>query len=170
MQPILTASNPAPYGSLASGEFGTFSNFGANQEAYPPMSSPQLAYIPNDLRPITAAFPQQMLMQSSKQSASYAQNSSLLPLSMDALNLPLQQELKEHGQMPPFAASPTAWMGASTPSIPYTPPVLPVLPLAVQPPSIKDDPMLEEVMRQAQMGLFILSGREKSVTNISTKR
>jgi len=32
--------------------------------------------------------------------------------------------------------------------------------LSVQPPDIADDPMLENVMRQAQFGLFVIPGHE----------
>jgi hypothetical protein len=38
----------------------------------------------------------------------------------------------------------------------------PALPATVRPPDIKDDDALAETMRQAQMGLFLLSGREKN--------
>jgi hypothetical protein len=30
--------------------------------------------------------------------------------------------------------------------------------LSVQPPNVADDPILREIMRQAQSGLFVLSG------------
>jgi hypothetical protein len=50
-------------------------------------------------------------------------------------------------------------MGVFSPSMssPLSGP--PVLPVTVCPPAIKDDLMLAETMRQAQMGLFALSGR-----------
>ncbi len=33
----------------------------------------------------------------------------------------------------------------------------------VRPPALTDDPMLAEMMQQAQMGLFVLPGRERSL-------
>jgi hypothetical protein len=128
-----------------------------------PMPSPQVAYTPSDLRPMTSAFPQQMLTTSSSNGASSAQNGDLVPLPMDTLNLPLQSSRARaairNGQKPTTPAPSAALMDSLIPSMSSPLPVIPVPPLAIQPPSIKEDPLLEEVMRQAQMGLFALSRR-----------
>jgi hypothetical protein len=103
---------------------------------------------------------------SSNNAANPAQNSDLQPLPLDNLSLP--QSIREratngNGQkttgpiavlLPPLMDTPVPFMSAPLP----VPPV-PVQAQATRPPSIQEDPMLEEVMRQAQMGLFILWGR-----------
>jgi len=129
----------------------------------PPMPSPQVAYTPSDLRPMTSAFPQQMLTMSSSNGAISAQNGDLVPLPMDTLNLPLQSSRARaairNGQKPTIPALSAALMDSLIPSMSSPLLVVPVPPLAIQPPSIKEDPLLEEVMRQAQTGLFALSRR-----------
>ncbi len=129
----------------------------------PPMPFPQVAYTPSDLRPITSAFPQQMLTMSSSNGASLAQNGDLVPLPMDTLNLPPQSSraraATKNGQKPTTPAPSAALMDSLIPSMPSPLPIVPVPPLAIQPPSIQEDPVLEEVMRQAQTGLFALSRR-----------
>src|SRR5260370_24917994 len=145
----------------------------------PPMPSPQVAYTPSDLRPMTTAFPQQMLTPSSNNGASSAQNGDLMPLPMDTLNLPLQSSraraASRNGQksttpapLPPLMDTPILSMSSPLPALMDTPTSsmsspLPVPPLASQPPSIKDDPLLEEVMRQAQMGLFALGVKREPI-------
>jgi hypothetical protein len=215
-------SQYAPPNALAPGMSGAFPMLG-NTQAMPfpqPASAP--AYTPSDLRPMTAAFPRQMLMGTNNGNSS-AQNGDLQPLPMDAFSLSPQSNgagvSHIDGQTPFPPAQPTPlldtatpfmpsslpewmntpipstpsllpeWMNTPIPSIsspllegmntpiPSTPSLLPEwmnapipsisspLPVAtvtsptMQPPSLKEDPMLEEVMRQAQMGLFVLSGR-----------
>ena len=124
-----------------------------------PMPSPQLAYTPSDLRPITTAFSRQMLSMSSSDEANSGANGDLVPLPMDTLSLPLQSSraraAKRNGQMPTTPALLPALMDTPIPPILASP----ALSVTADPPSIKDDPVLEAVMRQAQMGLFALPGR-----------
>jgi len=167
------AVNPFPYAPPAtlapgaSGMSGALPTLGGTQ----PIPSPQPTYTPSDLRPMTSAFPRQMLTSSSNNGTNPAQNSDLQPLPLDNLSLP-PQSIREratngngngNGQkttgsiavlLPPLMDTPVPFMSAPLP----VPPV-PVQAQATRPPSIKEDPILEEVMRQAQMGLFILSGR-----------
>lgn len=139
------ASLSAPFAPRVSGALPTAST--------QPMLSPQPTYTTtSDLHPATAPFSREMLTASLNNGASSAQNGSR-PLLTDTSSLsPLStgaRATNRNGQTTPL---PPARM--DTP-----PPVSPMSPLTTHPPSIKDDPMLEEVMRQAQMGLFILSGR-----------
>jgi hypothetical protein len=79
---------------------------------------------------------------------------------MDALNLPLQSNKAGAAiwnEKTP--KTPVSLADSLIPSMPSPLPGAPIQPQAVQPPSIKEDPMLEEVMRQAQTGLFALSRR-----------
>ena len=160
--------NPFPYAppaTLAPGVSGALPILGGTQ----PMLSPQPAYTPSDLRPMTSAFPRQMPTSSSNNGANPALNSDLQPLPLDNLSLP-PQSIREratngngNGQkttgpiavlLPPLIDTLVPFM-----SVPLPVPPVPVQTQATRPPSIQEDPMLEEVMRQAQMGLFILSGR-----------
>ncbi len=122
----------------------------------------QSVYTPSGLPSITTAFSEQMFSISSNEAASYPQEDDLLPLSIDSLNLPFElaeaRESTNSGQMQPLAA-PLSLM-------PFPPLVPPVISLTTQPPAIKNDPLLGEVMRQAQTGLFVVLGREKSLTNL----
>ncbi len=166
--------------------------------------SPQPAYTPSELRPMTSALPQHMLALASDTSISSAQNGDLQPLPMDIslpfpsnsagipnMNgqslLPLAQPMARvetpipsppsllpawmEGPMPSTSSSLPTWMESLTPSAPSSLPawmegpppsslpISPAIPLAIQPPSLREDPILEKTMRQAQIGLFILSGR-----------
>jgi hypothetical protein len=130
---------------------------------------PQPAYTPSRLPSITTPFPLEMFITPSNEAAHYPEADELLPWSMHSLNLPLQLpeagESNQYGQMLPFAAPPMASPDISTLFSPF---VTPVVSLAIQPPSTKDDPLLGEVMRQAQMGLFIVLGREKGLADLHT--
>ena len=182
-----TANTPqyAPSGAPAPGMSGTLPALGSVEA----MPSPQPAYIPSNLRPMTAALPQHMLTMTSNNGISSAQNGDLLPLPMD-MNLPFQTNgagtpntngqsrlslAQPMGSMDtPIPSPPSllpAWMESSIPSTPSPLPtwmedplpspqsLSPAIPLAIQPPSLREDPVLEEAMRQAQIGLFALSGR-----------
>jgi len=130
----------------------------------------QSAYTPSGLPSIITAFPEQMFAISSNEAASYPQEDDLLPLSIDSLNLPFElaeaRESTNSGQMPPLAAPPIASTNIPISLMPFPPLVPPVILLTTQPPAIKNDPLLGEVMRQAQTGLFVVLGREKSLTNL----
>jgi len=122
------------------------------------MPSPQLAYTSSDPHTRMTAFPRPMLTMPSNNAVSYPQNSGLRSLLMDSPNLPLQLTeaggSNNNGQMPPLAAPLTGLIDAPTISMSFS-----QLEPTVDPPSIEDDPMLGSMMRQAQMGLFALSGR-----------
>jgi hypothetical protein len=147
--------------ALTPGMSGSMPVFGGSAQQ---MSSPQLPYIPSDLRPITATFSQQMLTGSLDNGVRPAQNGDFLPVPMDTLSFSPQSarardgDWNEHKATGPIAAFQSL---VDTP-IPFKSSPLPVPPVsleAIRPPSIKEDPMLEETMRQAQMGLFALLGR-----------
>ncbi|HWS85257.1 MAG TPA: hypothetical protein VN207_13465, partial [Ktedonobacteraceae bacterium] len=133
-------------------------------------SPTQPTYTPSDLRPVTMAFPQQMLTMHSNGIADYPLNGELRPFPLDSLDLSLEVtraiESNGNGHMPLLPNSPTALIDIPTSFMPSSPPIsqaIPVLPRIGRPPSIKDDLVLESVMRQAQWGLFALPGREKSL-------
>jgi len=126
----------------------------------------QPTYTPSDLRPVTMAFPQQMLTMHSNGIADYPLNGDLRPFPIDSLDLSLEVtraiESNGNGHMPLLPNSPTALIDIPTSFMPSSPPIsqaIPALPRIGQPPSIKDDSVLESVMRQAQLGLFALPGR-----------
>ncbi|HWS85251.1 MAG TPA: hypothetical protein VN207_13435, partial [Ktedonobacteraceae bacterium] len=166
--PTVNPFQYAPPATLLPGASGALPMFGGTQL----MPSPQPTYTPSDLRPMTSAFPRQMPTSSSNNGANPAQNSDLQPLPLDNLSLP-PQSIREratngngNGQkttgpiavlLPPLIDTPVPFMSAPLPVSP-----VPVQAQATRPPSIKEDPMLEEVMRQAQMGLFIYLSRQKT--------
>jgi len=132
----------------------------------------QSVYTPSRLSSINTAFSEQMFAISSNEAASYPQEDDLLPLPIDSLNLPFElaeaRESTNSGQMPLLAPPPIASTDIPISFTPFPPLVPPVISLTTQPPAIKNDPLLREVMRQAQTGLFVVLGREKSLTNLHT--
>ena len=155
IQPNASSDMFAPGVLGASGGADVFPMLGNTQ----PNASSKLAYYASsDLHPMLTTFPQQTLTISSNNVASYPQNGILQSLLMDSINLPPQltaaRDSNRNGQMLPLAAAPTALMDIPTLSMSPLP-----LASAVCPPLIEDDPMLEGIMRQAQMGLFALKGR-----------
>jgi hypothetical protein len=122
---------------------------------------------------ITTAFPQQMLtMSSSNKADRYLPEDDFLPLPMGVLNPPLQlieaRESNKHMQLFPLAVPPIALIDTPISSISSPSLMPPVVSLPIRPPSTKEDLLLGEVMRQAQMGLFVVLGREKRLTNPHT--
>jgi hypothetical protein len=147
------------------------------QTPYMPTPTSQLSftqptYTPTGLPSITTAFPQQMLIMSSNKADHYLQKDDLQPFPMDALNPPLQlieaRESNKHAQMFPLAVPPIALIDTPISSLSSPSLMPPVASLPIRPPSTKEDLLLGEVMRQAQMGLFIVLGREKRLTNPHT--
>ncbi|HWS84856.1 MAG TPA: hypothetical protein VN207_11430 [Ktedonobacteraceae bacterium] len=153
-QPNASSAIFAPGVLGASGGVEVFPMLGSTQ----PILSSQPAYASSDLHPMLTTFPQQTVTQSSNNAVSYPQNGILQSLLMDSINLPSQltaaRDSNTNGQMLLLATAPTALM--DTPALSMSPPPLVS---AVRPPSIGDDPMLEVMMRQAQTGLFALTGR-----------
>ena len=136
------------------------------------LSFTQPAYTPIGQPSTTTALPLQMFTTSSNEADCYLQDNDLLPLSMDALNLPLQpietRESNKHTQILPLIAPSMTLMDSPISSMSSLSLMQPVVSLPVRPPSTKDDLLLGEVMRQAQMGLFVVLGREKHLTNLHT--
>jgi hypothetical protein len=139
-----------------------------------PVSTPpaQPTYTPSDLRPITLALPQQMLTVHSNGVAHYPPSGDLLPLPMDSLGLSLEVtraiESNGNGYMPILPDTLTGLADTPTSSMPSSPPRLGVsslLPLTIQQPPVNDDSALVSVMHQAQIGIFALLGREKSLVH-----
>jgi hypothetical protein len=126
------------------------------------------AYRPGDLRPMTMGLPKQLINQQASDLAPYPATSNMNPLPLDALDLAYNStkpiELAHTPAEPPITPEePLSTPGknssvvlANTPlsTTAETPPV----PL----PDVAGDPMLENVMRQAQLGLFVTPGHEKS--------
>jgi hypothetical protein len=135
-------------------------------ESTQPMPFLQLADTPSD--PMTTAFAQSMLTMSLDNTLSSPQNGTFHSQLIASFNLPLQPteargSNKSGRTVFPLAFPPMAEMGASPPSLSSPLSGSPVLPVTVCPPAIKDDLVLADTMRQAQMGLFVLPGRERSL-------
>ena len=162
IQPLLGASQFTPSAVLGSEAPEVLPMF-ENTELIP---SPQSADIPSDPSSMTTASMQQRLTISLDNTLSSAQSGLLQSQPMDAFNLPLQpteaRASNKNGQTPLLAFAPTAEMETSPLSISSPLAESPNLPRSVCPPAIKDDPMLATMMRQAQVGLFVLLEREKS--------
>lgn len=130
-----------------------------------PISTPpaQPTYTASDLRPITLALPQQMLTMHSNGVAHYPLNGDLLPLPINSIDLSLEVtraiESNGNGHMPLLPDTLTGLADTPTSYMPSSPPP------TTQPPAVMDDSMLASMMRQAQIGLFALPGREKSLVS-----
>jgi hypothetical protein len=122
-------------------------------------------YRPGGFQPITVALPKQVSNEQAPDLTPYASASDMSPFSFDALNLPQDiikstpPEQWSGTPMPvPENQTPTREVNASTVTPPPNiPPSASTTGLTVQPPDIAEYPMLQEVMRQAQSGLFVLS-------------
>jgi hypothetical protein len=127
-----------------------------------PLSFTQSAYtLSGGLPSLPTSFRQPMPTISSNQPARSLQDENWLPFS---LNLPAQpieaRESNKYEQVLPPATAPMISLDTPISSIPSPSQVLPVVSRPIRPPSTKDDPWLGEVMRQAQIGLFVVLGRE----------
>jgi hypothetical protein len=90
----------------------------------PPAPSVQPTYTASKLRPVTIAFPPQMLVMNSSEGVGYALNNDLQIGSLDlSLNTNRAIEANGNGQMPLRLASPTALVDMPTSSMPSSPPV-----------------------------------------------
>jgi hypothetical protein len=164
---------PAPYTTnpLLSSNAG-MTSIAANtlqQATLPPFA--ELAgplYTPSDLRPITMALPQPFPNQTAPDATPYPPTSDMNPLSFEALNLP--QNIAE--MMAPQQRPNIADMLApqQTPDIPISTTAThdhlpnpiqnsPTPAVAIQPPDPANNAVLENVMRQAQLGLFVIPNR-----------
>jgi hypothetical protein len=136
--------------------------------AFPmPASLIQSTYTPSDLRPVTRAFSQQLLTLQSNGVIDAPLNGDMWPLSIGSLDLSLEAaraiESNSNGHMPLLPAFPTALMDTPTSSMPSSPPISSGLPMLSQTSVINDDIGLESAKHQAQMGLFVLPGREQGL-------
>jgi hypothetical protein len=107
------------------------------------------------------ALPEQITNQPAPDLKPYPATSNMSPLPFDEFALPHDSTKSiepEHTQDKPvptiMPANPNP-MIEMNPSI-ATPTSVAAKPPFVQPPDIADDPMLENVMRQAQLGLFVI--------------
>ncbi len=125
------------------------------------MAASAQTYMPSNLHPMTSPMPAQLI---SKDGAhARALTSDMSPLSLDMLDLP--QEARQENDVSAASTSGLSLIPATLPSeLEPTDPAIRVttIPLApaqqdsVQLPAVSDDPMLEAIMRQAQMGLYVL--------------
>jgi hypothetical protein len=132
----------------------------------------QPTYTASNLRPITQALPQQMLILHSNGITHYPPNGDLQPLPIHSPDLSLEVtraiESNGNGYMPILPDTLTGLADTPTSSMPSSPPRLGVsslLPLTIQQPPVNDDSALVSVMHQAQIGIFALLGREKSLVH-----
>ena len=131
-----------------------------------PASATQPTYTPSDPHPTMMTFQQQMLTTHSNGIVDYPLNGDLQPMPIDVLDpsfaVTRAIESNGNGSTPLSPDSPTVLVDTPTSYVPSTPPLSSdrsTLPVNIQPPAVKDDAMLEAMMRQAQLGLFTLPGR-----------
>ncbi|GCE20340.1 hypothetical protein KDK_41400 [Dictyobacter kobayashii] len=121
---------------------------GPQQAIAQPAENINNIYMPSDLKPITTSLPEQIAGSTQKNPIS---TSDMSPLPLD--NLDLSQVLpKDDEGKGMFWQTPAASPGA----LAFSPLIAP---------NIQDDPVLETIMRQAQMGLYALPNPEPSATN-----
>jgi hypothetical protein len=129
-------------------------------------------YRPGDLRPMTMALPKQIMNQQVSDPTPYPATSNMNPLPLDALDLAYEStESMKPGHTPgelvppiiPEALIPTRVGNLPIATLMENTPMSATAEKAsAKLPDIADDPMLENVMRQAQLGLFVTPGHEKS--------
>ena len=177
---IFTATIP-PIGSsshenallLASNE-GSAPEANTLQQSIPssPTEQTGLVYRPGDLRPITAMLPKQVTNQDAPNAMTYLSTSNMNPLPLDALKLPDETTNSVEPEHTPDKSVPATIPENLAPTLERNPSTVtplenaPLLAAAKKPsvqlPDIVGDLILENVMRQAQIGLFITPGHEKS--------
>lgn len=174
MMPMQQAApSPGP-GAYQQGAFAAQGMMGSSPQ-HPPLVTSAPNYTPGDLRPITSAFPKHLLAGNTGENNGQAAAGVFHPFAMDTLNLPAELTNKVEKQ--------SAVVQPPTPSGFHPMPSSPDYSTVAEPeeedystvmdepsstitgdvvaPSVKDDPVLETVMRQAQIGLFILQGRDQ---------
>lgn len=128
-----------------------------------PFSFTQSTQTSSELPSIPTSFRQLRPTKSSNQPARSIQDENRLPLAKDSLNLPAQLiETRESNKYGPVLTLPPMVQLYTPP--PYISSLLQerlVVSQPTHPPSTQNDPLLSEVMRQAQMGLFVVLGRER---------
>ena len=156
-------STPPPYATnpLLSSNIGATSVANTLQQAtLPPFA--ELAgplYTPSDLRPITMNLPQPFPNQAVPNPTSYPPTSDMNPLSFEALNLPQNiAEMMAPQQTPNIPIS-TTETNINPDHMPNPVQNSPAPVATMQPPDPASNPVLENVMRQAQLGLFVIPNR-----------
>jgi hypothetical protein len=132
-------------------------------------SPEELAYKSGDLHPMTMAFPQEVTNQQASNLTPYALTSDMNPLPLDAFDLPQDitklMEPDYASDQPVFTPIPADLLPPV--EIPSSPAPLPQnTPMSAaterpsaQIPDIAGDSILESVMEQAQVGLFIIPAK-----------
>lgn len=127
-----------------------------------PFSFTQSTQTSSELPSIPTSFRQLRPTRSSNQPTRSIQDEDRLPLAKNSVNLPVQLiELTESNKYGAALTLPPMVHLNTPPS--YISSLLqkrPVVSQLTHPPSTQNDPLLCEVMRQAQMGLFVVLGRE----------
>lgn len=99
-------------------------------------SSIQPMYTPSRLRPMTTAFPAQMLAMNASEEVGYSLSDDLRPFQIGSLDLSLNAtraiEANGNGQMPLHLASPTTLLDTPTSSMPSSPPASSAFPAIIQ--------------------------------------
>jgi hypothetical protein len=121
-------------------------------------------YTPGDLRPITVSLPSPS--QTLFNPASYIPTSDMNPLSFETLNLPRDIAEMMKLEKTPSSHLPTAQTDKDdnilkTSSQHSATPPNPIA-LLIEPPDVTNDSMLENIMHQAQLGLFVIPHREQT--------
>jgi hypothetical protein len=141
-------------------------------ETTEPMPSFQPAERPSDLFPMPIAVAQPMVTMALDNGLSSPPNGSFQLEVRDSLNLPFQPPTQargsnKHGQVGVLVSPPMVQMeNVLSPrgsALSETPGAL----VTIGPPAINDDLLLAKAMEQAQMGLFALPGRERSLQGSS---
>src|SRR5262249_17954634 len=99
--------------------------------------------------------------------APHGPTSDMNPLPLDVFDLPQNTNPALGPEQTPDQPVPTtmpenlAFMMEDTAQMAITPPPASPPPV-VRPPDVADDPILENVMRQAQLGLFVVPGQDNN--------
>jgi hypothetical protein len=127
-----------------------------------PFSFMQSTQISSELPSIPTSFRQLRLTRSSNQPVRSIQDEDRLPLAKNSLNLPAQLIVTRESNKYRSVLTPPLIVELDTPTsyMPSLSRMRPVVSQPTHPPSTQNDPLLSEVMRQAQMGLFVVLGRE----------
>jgi hypothetical protein len=135
-------------------------------------------YRPGNLRPMTMSLPIPITNQPMADPKAYLATSNMNPLSLDMFELahdtPKSTEPEYTADQPvpttiPENLTPTAKIDLSSMTlIPNALPPTAAETLAAKLPDVASDPMLDNAMHQAQIGLFVIPGHNKKLSNFFT--
>lgn len=169
---IQTPFTPPEFGSSLASVPSVSVSGNSPFETTEPMPSFQPAERPSDLLPMSIAVAQPMVTMALDNVLSSPPNGSFQLEVRDSLNLPFQPPTQARGsdkyeQVRVLVLPPMVQRGNTLPSrgSPFSEP--PSVPVTIDLPAINDDPILVKAMEQAQMGLFALPGRERSLQGSS---